>query len=155
MVAINRQNATATRIWRCTYRDHSDHWPTRIRTSKEAVRVIDLTHLLETEGVPIVRENGAGGAGAPAPRRPRPTPGFGLANDPQFGLYQRGAPEDEEERHLARRRMLSDEDETEQVEDEAESEGQLEELFQAAADGLLAAIDAMRRRRRAATEISD
>jgi hypothetical protein len=50
--------------------------------------------------------------------------------------------------------MLSNKDESE-VEDETESEQQLEEIFQAAADGLIAAIDAMRRRRRAATEISD
>jgi hypothetical protein len=144
MVEIESPHATSTRVWRCAYREHSHHWPARIRAHKEAVRVIDLTHLLETEGVPIVRENGASGAGAPMPRRPRPTPGYGLTPDPQF--------ENEEERDL--RRMRGDENGFE-IEDEAEAEAELEDLFQAAADGLLAAIEAMRRRRQAASEISD
>ncbi len=75
--------------------------------------------------------------------------GYGLSDDPQFGLHQRG-PEDEEERDL--RRMRGDESEVE-VEDEAEAEAEMLELFETAATALGQVVRAMRRRK--ASEIAD
>jgi hypothetical protein len=68
-----------------------------------------------------------------------------LTPDPQF--------EDEEERHLARRRMRGDEDEAEAEDGEADAESEMLELFETAATALGGVIQAMRRR--AMGEITD
>jgi hypothetical protein len=100
----------------------------------------DLTYLLEAEGVPLIRENGASAPGGVPMAPPAPIGGVGLSKrrySPRAArtYYEMRDAEDAEYR-------------ADEIEDETEdSEDELLQLFEAAATSLQAVITAMRARR--------